>query len=83
VSRYRENHFLDCEAMAAAAAWRVGSDRQKAVKAETRSSTSVSLDPPDLEAAPQARAPETIVATAMAQKAIRARFANFAHRLNR
>jgi phage terminase large subunit GpA-like protein len=83
VSRYRENHFLDCEAMAAAAAWRVGSDRQKAIKAETRSSTSVSLDPPDLEAAPQAKAPEPIVATAMAQKAIRARFASFAHRLNR
>lgn len=83
VSRYRENHFLDCEAMAAAAAWRVGSDRQKAIKAETRSSTPESLDPPDLEAAPQAKVPEPIVATAMAQKAIRARFASFARRLNR
>ncbi len=36
VPRYRENHFLDCEAMAAAAAWRLGIDSMKAAQAETK-----------------------------------------------
>ena len=83
VSRYRENHFLDCEAMAAAAAWRVGSDRQRAEKKDSNPSMPRRTDPPDLEAAPQARAQEPVVATVVAQQAVRARFASFAQRLNR
>ena len=55
VARYRENHFLDCEAMAAAAAWRIGSDRQKAAKKEINSSQAGRIDPPDYEAPPKAQ----------------------------
>jgi len=84
VARYRENHFLDCEAMAAAAAWRIGSDRQKAAKKEINSSQSGRIDPPDYEAAPKAQIEDKpAVAPAAANKAIRSRFANFAQRLNK
>ena len=37
VVRSRENHFLDCEAMAAAAAWRLGADTLKASQVEAAS----------------------------------------------
>jgi phage terminase large subunit GpA-like protein len=83
VARYRENHFLDCEAMAAAAAWRIGSDRHKAEKREINSSNTRRIDPPDYEAAPKAKAHEKKAAASVAtSKALRSRFANFAQRLN-
>ena len=83
VARYSENHFLDCEAMAAAAAWRIGSDRQKAAKKEINSSNTRRIDPPDYEAAPRTEPTMKTIVAPVVQKAIRARFANFANRLNR
>gem|GEM_PF-4259656 len=83
VARYSEKHFLDCEAMAAAVAWRIGSDRQKAAKKEINSSQAGRIIRPDYEAPPKSQADTTTVAPVVAHKAIRSRFANFTQRLNR
>lgn len=93
VARYRENHFLDCEAMAAAAAWRVGADRYKAVRAEVKDrmdkkeiaarAASESLNRIDQGKDDEPGMKPDIIAAANKTPATRNRFANFASRMNR
>ena len=93
VARYRENHFLDCEAMAAAAAWRVGGDRIKAFRAEINrredaKGIAARLNSDERNPIEQGRDEEAmeekkVVASNTATKAMRSRFASFASRMNR
>lgn len=76
VQRSRENHFLDCEALAAAAAFQIGAHR---------------IGPNARRRAPDSDAPRSIVvpdangvpAEAIREKRDFSRFANFAARFNR
>lgn len=94
VARYRENHFLDCEAMAAAAAWRVGGDRLRAFHAEQRSkldkkaiaarAASDSLNRIDQGQSDDEPMPPMPAAPVQSNKEVmRSRFSSFASRLNR
>jgi len=88
VQRYRENHFFDTEAMAAAAAWLVGADRMKAIKAQSRNEFEAAAMRARLEgptAAPinQGRDEPPPPATTAPTQQFRSRFSNFAGRLNR
>lgn len=92
VARYRENHFLDCEAMAAAAAWRVGSDRFRAYRAEQHQkqdkkamaarAAGAALNQIE-QGQEDEREIEPAVVTQAVPKAVRSRFSDFASRMNR
>lgn len=96
VARYRENHFLDCEAMAAAAAWRVGSDRYRAFRAEAHAreerrgvaarAASEALNQIDQghDEEPDEETTATVAPKAIPASGLaRSRFSDFASRLNR
>ena len=71
VQRSRDNHFLDCEAQAAAAAWRLGMENAKAAKRDNRPVSKV----------PPAPAP-AVAAAAQAQSVQANRFAKWARGFN-
>jgi len=86
VMRSRENHFLDCEGMAAAAAWLIGSDRVKAaakqnVREKEEAQIKSRLEGPT--AAPINQGMATPAALTPPPLQTRSRFSNFASRLNR
>ncbi len=77
VARSRENHFLDCEAMCAAAAWRLGVEAMKAGKADAKAKAAHAASRAVVGQGGAIHQPEQVAGSA------RSRFARFAGRFNR